>query len=95
MLADAPALETLDLSRNTFDASCLAALMTALPRNRHLRKLNVCRLLFGAEFARDCLLPAVRANTGQRELACATYFVYPSSILREAEALVRARPPRS
>jgi hypothetical protein len=62
----------------------------ALPHNTHLRTLD-CRGNDMTElFARDRLLPAVRANTSLRTLNAARNSENNASA-REAEVLVRAR----
>ena len=97
MLADAPALERLSLSEfgeitGTECAEiCFEALFEALPRNRHLRSLDLSECCHEDEFVRDRLLPAVRANTSLRELIGVSY----GPAAKEAEDLVSARPPRS
>jgi hypothetical protein len=74
--ADAPALQHLDVYCARVTCTCrlgdagLAPLVTALRRNRHLRRLNISCNEMSEEFAREVLLPAVRANTSLRELAC-------------------------
>jgi hypothetical protein len=66
--ADAPALQILNISDNALGDAGLAPLVAALPRNRHLRSLNISRNGMSEAFARERLLPAVRANTGLRAL---------------------------
>jgi hypothetical protein len=91
--ANAAALHELNLSYLAFfDAGLLALgpLLDALPLNTHLRTLNLDCIRCTHDFARDRLLPSVRANMSLRRLivphgAHANAFVY------EAEALVAAR----
>jgi hypothetical protein len=95
--ADAPALHELHLSFIAyFEAGGLLALgllLDALPLNTHLRTLNLDHVHWTNDFARDRLLPAVRANTSLRCLtARAPDWRHPNNeFLREAEALVAAR----
>ncbi len=69
LLADAPALQMLRISYCGLNDAGLGPLFDALPRNTHLRGLH-CGLgnNMSEAFARDVLLPAVRANTSLREL---------------------------
>ena len=69
----------------------LAPIVDALPRNRHLYKLDITCNLLTPEFERERLLPAVRANTGLRELILS----YDSPIRDEIRELLETRPPRS
>jgi hypothetical protein len=66
--ADAPALQELHLTFMNLDDGGLFPLCQALPRNTHLRKLNVSHTRFTTEFAALRLLPAVQANNSLREL---------------------------
>lgn len=76
--ADAPALDTLTVYCYHTEDDCTCALgdggllpiMRALPRNRHLRVLNIQQNDMSERFARGRLLPALRANTGLRQLWC-------------------------
>jgi hypothetical protein len=89
--ADAAALHELNLSYMAyFDAGLLALgpLLDALPLNTHLRTLNLDYHRFTDDFARDRLLPAVRANTSLRHLKIRQGA---NRFLREAAALVAAR----
>ena len=63
--------------------------MEALPRNRHLRELNVGNNGMSEAFAREQLLPAVRANTTLRSLRADSYPSMPAAA--EAEELVNRR----
>jgi hypothetical protein len=66
--ANAPALQTLDVCGCELGDAGLRPLFDALPRNSHLRALYVSRNSMSEAFARDVLLPAVRANTSLTEL---------------------------
>ena len=88
--ADAAALEELDVSYCCLANKGLGPLVDALPRNTRLRTLNCLANFMTEAFARDRLLPAVRANTSLRVLyAAEEYFVLPPA--REAELLVNSR----
>jgi hypothetical protein len=85
--ANAPALRKLSLNGFYLDDASMRPLVLALPQNTHLRELSV-RLQIGnmsEAFARDELLPAVRANTSLRSLACY------GGLGAEAQAHVAAR----
>jgi hypothetical protein len=91
--ANAPALHELHLTSIAFNEAGLLALgplVDALPLNTHLRTLNLDINSFTNDFARDRLLPAVRANTSLRHFS-AKYNTPVNGFLREAEALVAAR----
>jgi hypothetical protein len=66
--ANAPALEELVVSRCGLGEAGLRPLLAALPGNAHLRSLEVEHDAFSDAFARNALLPAVRANAGLRRL---------------------------
>ena len=68
LVADAPALTELCVFDCHWGEGGLAELCDALPRNSHLRTLNMNGDPVSASFIRDLLLPAVRANTGLRTL---------------------------
>jgi hypothetical protein len=90
--ADAPALQSLNCANNGLGDAGLAPLAEALALNRHLRALHMHNNGMSEAFARERLLPAVRANTTLRQLACANYnydSVPPAAA--EAEELVRRR----
>jgi hypothetical protein len=89
---DAPALQTLDCSHNALGDAGLAPIMDALPLNRHLRHLEVSRNGMSEAFARERLLPAVRANTTLRILLADSYPAMPGA--EEAEELVHRRGRR-
>jgi hypothetical protein len=87
--ADAPALHELHLSHIANDEARLLALgplLDALSLNTHLRTLNLDGIRCTTDFARERLLPAVRANTSLRHLT-----VQGNEFLQEAAALVAAR----
>ena len=65
--ANAPALTELDLSI-VLCSLALGALVTALPRNTHLRTLDLSGNRLREPFVTEQLLPAVRANTSLRRL---------------------------
>ncbi len=67
--ADTPALRELHICGCGLADVGLGPLVDALPRNRHLLTLNCCHNDMSEAFARDRLLPAVRANTSLRELS--------------------------
>ena len=90
--ADAPALLALDCSENSHRDAGLAPIVEALPLNHHLRELDVRGNGMSATFARERLLPAVRANTTLRALLCANDMLRgPVAAEAEAEELVRRR----
>jgi hypothetical protein len=60
--ANMPALQMLDVSSCRLGDAGLRPLLDALPRNTHLRLLDVADNDMSEAFARDELLPAVRAN---------------------------------
>jgi hypothetical protein len=88
--ANAPALHELDVSWSELADAGLGPLVDALPRNTHLRTLNLSDgdgQGMSEAFVRDRLLPAVRANSSLRELD--TGLDWESAL--EAEELVRQR----
>jgi hypothetical protein len=91
--ADAPALHDMHLSGIAFNEAGLLALgllLNALPLNTHLHTLNLDNIGWTNDFARDRLLPAVRANTSLQNLSVdggAAGWAF----LREAEAVVERR----
>jgi hypothetical protein len=89
LLANAPALQTLDVEWCGLGDEGMGPVMEALRNNTHLTKLN-CSYNVSEAFARDVLLPAVRANSSLRELVAAGE-AYDAVAAREAEALVAAR----
>jgi hypothetical protein len=87
--ANAPALTELDVSWNGLSDAALRPLFEALPFNTHLRTLSVVYNGTSDAFARDVLLPAVRANTSLRKLRALEYERFGG--LTEAVVLVAAR----
>jgi hypothetical protein len=85
--ANAPALTELNMSWCDLGDDGLRALFEALPHNTYLRKLNCSYNFMGDAFARDVLLPAVRANTSLRMLVIEPNFENAA----EAEAVVNSR----
>jgi hypothetical protein len=87
--ANAPALQELDAAYSWLADEGLGPLVDALPGNTHLRKLLLSEEAHGMSeaFARDRLLPAVRANASLRYLA--TGVDWEGAV--EAEALVLQR----
>jgi hypothetical protein len=86
--ANAPALIALDVTGiNSDDAA--RPLLHALLRNTHLRDLSFTGYDLSDAFAREVMLPAVRANTSLRSL----FFVHgrDKAAFCEARALVAAR----
>jgi hypothetical protein len=87
--ANVPALQTLDIGCRTLRDEGMGPVVEALRHNTHLTKLN-CRVNGLSEaFARNTLLPAVRANASLRELVASEHDGHFAA--REAEALVAAR----
>jgi hypothetical protein len=85
--ANAPALHELNMSHCFLGDTGLGPLVDALPLNTHLRTL-ICRGSGASDaFARERLLPAVRANTSLRRLTTEL----DSDAAREAETLVAQR----
>ena len=69
LAADAQALTKLNVWRCDMGEVGLGALLDVLPRNHHLRELDICENgMLPAGFMRARLLPAVRDNTSLREL---------------------------
>jgi hypothetical protein len=93
--ANAPALHKLQLSgiaRHEAGLLALGPLVDALPLNTHLRTLNLDYNNWTNDFARDRLLPAVRANTSLQHLSVQQRQDAPvNGFLHEAKALVAAR----
>jgi hypothetical protein len=89
ILANAPALTDLDVSCCSLGDAGLRPLVAALPANTHLRTLSVVYTNMSGAFARNVLLPAVRANTSLRTLRARDYGDHPGAV--EATALVAAR----
>ena len=94
--ADAPALTELVLHDVSLEDAGLGAVCNALPRNTHLRILDVRDVDVHAGFMRQRLLPAVRANAGLRELCVVpehSHCINPDDLdaARTAERFVAAR----
>jgi hypothetical protein len=100
--ANAPALTQLDVSHSRFGDAGLRPLIEALAANTHLRALDVTNNDMSVAFARDVLLPAVRANTSLRTLMLGGEYYDDDdddgdddddigAVMRGAEALVAAR----
>jgi hypothetical protein len=86
--ANAPALTQLELAFCDLGDDGLRALFEALPHNTHLRELDCSHNGSSEAFARDVLLPAVRANTSLRKLEARSQF---SVSATEAERIVSRR----
>jgi hypothetical protein len=91
--ADAPALEQLFISVCDFDEDLLGPSVDAMARNTHVWLLGVEDAQLSEAFARERLLPAVRANTGLRllDINHANSSAGAAAAIAEAEALVQAR----
>jgi hypothetical protein len=89
--ADSPTLMMLILSRLHLGDTGLAHVVDALPRNRHLRMLTSQGNDMSEEFARERLLPALRANVGLRLLNCIGE--HTGAAAAEAVELMNGRPP--
>ena len=88
--ADAPALHVLTCRGNTLTDVGLTPIVAALALNHHVRELDLSWNDMSEEFAREQLLPAVRANLSLRELVCDEDEPEPPSAA-EAVELVRRR----
>ena len=71
LLAADSALEELVVCNCALGDAGLGPLVAALPRNTRLHVLDICENNMTDAFARDVLLPAVRANSSLRELTVA------------------------
>jgi hypothetical protein len=89
LLANAPALQKLIIRRSHLGDEGMRPVVEALRHNTHLRTLDCSGNELTEAFARDKLLPAVRANAGLRKLVAAV--AEDEVAAREAEALVAAR----
>ena len=96
--ANMPALTSLQVWASWLGDAGLGPLFDALPRNSHLRELDCSLTGMSAAFARDVVLPAVRANTSLRKLDASASWaddegneVEAPPELLETEALVAAR----
>jgi hypothetical protein len=72
--ANAPALTELNVMSSALGDAGLRPLFEALPRNTHLRKLCCYGNNTSEVFARDVLLPAVRANVSLRQLSTDAFY---------------------
>ncbi len=84
---DSPALHVLVCVGSELGDAGLAPIVEALPLNRHLRELDVRGNDMSEGFAREQLLPALRANTTL--FACGEYDSGPATT--KADELVRRR----
>ena len=97
LCANAPALQHLNCSDCALTDVGLAPLFAALPHATHLRELNCSTNGVSASFARDVLLPAVRANSSLLYLKAEDELYDDDDehedqpFIVEAEALVAAR----
>jgi hypothetical protein len=90
LLANAPALHTLCIRNCRLGDEGMGPVVEALRHNTHLTTLNCDWNNWSEEFARERLLPAVRANAALHELSAAGGDAG-AVAAREAEALVAAR----
>ena len=74
VVANTPALKVLSVDESRYGNDGLVPLFDALPRNNHLRKLSCRSTGMSEAFARDVVLPAVRANTSLRTLYASWHF---------------------
>jgi hypothetical protein len=95
LLANAPALQTLDIGVCFLGDEGMGPVVEALRHNTHLTKLDCNNNSVSEAFARERLLPAVRANASLRKLVVADVQDAEEEdqevAAREAEALVAAR----
>jgi hypothetical protein len=89
LLANAPALQTLDIRGSSLGDEGMGPVVEALRHNTHLTKLDCRDNDTSEDFTRDRLLPAVRANATLRKLFARGLGGQVAA--REAEALVAAR----
>jgi hypothetical protein len=90
--ADAPALHFFVCFNNSLGDAGLAPIVEALALNHHLRELHLSGNGMSEAFARERLLPAVRANTTLWDLRCADQDDEPvPPAAAEADELVRLR----
>jgi hypothetical protein len=89
--ANAPALTHLDVGLCHLGDDGMRALFDALPHNMHLQELECSHNGICDAFARDVLLPAVRANTSLRKLATWSRASAAAEAEAEAEAIVSRR----
>jgi hypothetical protein len=86
--ANAPALTHLDVRSCDLGDDGLRALFEAMPHNTHLHELDCSHNFISEAFARNALLPAVRANTSLRQLKARSQFTVSAA---EAERIVSRR----
>jgi hypothetical protein len=86
--ANTPALTQLHVRWCDLRDDGLRALFEALPHNTHLRELECSQNGMNEAFARDVLLPAVRASTSLRKLVARSR---PSASAAEAKRIVSRR----
>ena len=86
------ALQKIDSQDCSLGEAGLAPIFEALPRASTLKELNFSYERISRKFARDVILPAVRANTSLRKLDFGPYRVLPELV--EALAIVAARMQR-
>jgi hypothetical protein len=89
LMANAPALQTLNIFLCGLGDEGMGPVVEALRHNTHLTKLDCSGNATSQEFARDVLLPAVRANASLRELDARES--ERDVAAREAEVLVAER----
>jgi hypothetical protein len=95
--ADAPSLTWLQLEACSLNVDALTPLYRALPRNRHLRRLECGCSRMSEAHARRVVLPALHANASLRSvrvLSQRTHAAQHAAVaarVREAEAAVAAR----
>jgi hypothetical protein len=90
---NSPTLLGVNLHYSGLDDDGLGPLFEALPGNTHLQELQCSDNDMSDAFARNVLLPAVRANASLRMLIThVRRDKLPSEAAREAEALVLRRP---
>ena len=85
------ALQKLDLSWSFLGDAGLAPIFEALPCSSTLKELLFYDEIIGREFARDVILPAVRANTSLRTLRIHVFGRTGVPELTEAQDIVAAR----
>jgi hypothetical protein len=89
--ANAPALKELTLSGFKLGEDVLHPLLNALARNTHLRVLHIPRIDVSLSFARNTLMPAVKACATLRRLDCSTEVQQQCSGLNNQMAVVRMK----
>jgi hypothetical protein len=95
LIAHNRAIQKLDSSGSNLAEAGLAPIFEVLPRSSTLKELHFHGEEISREFARDVILPAVRANSSLRELSFHSYDeghdeeLLPELV--EAQAIVAAR----